>query len=113
MARLLFDQNLSFRLVDALADRFPGSAHVRNVGLARADDRAVWTYARDHGMAIITKDSDFNQAAFLAGAPPKIAWLRIGNCTTDDVLGLIRRRAADIEDFIGSADDVVLVVGEA
>ena len=112
MARLLFDQNLSFRLVDALADQFRDSVHVRDVGLSRADDGAVWAYARDHGMTIVTKDSDFNQVAFLAGAPPKIVWLRLGNCTTDDVLALLRRRTKEIADFIESTDDAVLILGE-
>jgi predicted nuclease of predicted toxin-antitoxin system len=104
--------NLSYRLVAAVADRFPGSVHVRDVGLARADDRTVWTYARANALTIVTKDSDFNQTAFLVGAPPKIVWLRIGNCTTDEVLALLDRRATDIKEFIDSADDIVLVVGE-
>ena len=43
--KLLFDQNLSPRLLPALADIFPNSNHVRNVGLGRADDDAVWRYA--------------------------------------------------------------------
>ena len=38
--KLLFDQNLSHRLVGQLAAEFPDSAHVRDVGLAAADDHA-------------------------------------------------------------------------
>jgi Domain of unknown function (DUF5615) len=47
--RLLLDQNLSPRLVRALADLFPGSTHVRDVGLSRATDDAVWNYAAPLG----------------------------------------------------------------
>jgi predicted nuclease of predicted toxin-antitoxin system len=94
MARLLFDQNLSHRLVRALAEIFPGSLHVRDAGLARADDTAVWQFARDAGLTIVTKDSDFNQMCLVYGPPPRVVWLRIGNCATDDVLGIIRYRAS-------------------
>lgn len=44
--KLLFDQNLAPRLVARLADIFPASEHVRDVGLAAGDDQAVWEYAR-------------------------------------------------------------------
>jgi len=43
--RLLLDQNLSPRLLTALDDLFPGSTHVREVGLQAADDDSVWRYA--------------------------------------------------------------------
>jgi hypothetical protein len=41
--KLLFDENLSFRLVTALADIYPDSSHVREVGLLGADDLHVGT----------------------------------------------------------------------
>jgi predicted nuclease of predicted toxin-antitoxin system len=44
--KLLFDENPSFRLCERLASLFPGSVHVRSVGLAEADDRAIWDFAR-------------------------------------------------------------------
>lgn len=80
--KLLFDQNLSPRLVVLLADVFPGSAHVRDVGLASADDADVWDYAKRNGLAIISKDADFRQLSFLHGFPPKVVWLRVGNRST-------------------------------
>ncbi len=57
--RLLWDQNLSPRLVNSLADLFPDSVHVRDLGMARADDDRVWVFAAKHGCAIVSKDSDF------------------------------------------------------
>ena len=36
--KLLFDQNLSFKLCRDLVDLFPGSTQVRLVGLAEASD---------------------------------------------------------------------------
>ncbi len=79
--KLLFDQNLSPRLTRLLADIYADSIHVREVGLREADDLAIWQYAKVHGFAIVSKDSDFQQRSLLHGAPPKFIWLRVGNCT--------------------------------
>ena len=83
--RLLLDQNLSPRLARALASRFPGSEHVRSVSLERASDSEIWSFAASGGFVIVTKDSDFHQRSFLHGAPPKVVWLRVGNCTTSAI----------------------------
>ncbi len=50
--KLLFDQNLSPRLVARLADCYPGSAHVSEVGLDRALDVEVWEFARLMAMCL-------------------------------------------------------------
>ena len=97
--KLLFDENLSPRLVPRLSDAFPGSAHVRDVGLARATDSAIWVYARDHGYAIVSKDSDFHQVSFVRGQPPKVIWLRRGNCTTTDIETMLRSNRIGILAF--------------
>ena len=97
--KLLFDENLSSRLVPRLSDAFPGSIHVRDVGLARATDAAVWAYARDHDFAIVSKDSDFHQMSFVRAQPPKVIWLRRGNCTTADVETMLRSNRAGILAF--------------
>ncbi len=65
--RLLFDQNLSFKLCRSLADPFPGSTQVRFIGLAQADDRTVWDHAKRHGYTLVSHDADF---AALRGPPP-------------------------------------------
>ena len=96
--RLLFDQNLSHKLVTQLASVFPDSTHVRDVGLARAEDTSVWDFAAG-GYTIVSKDSDFHQRSFLYGHPPKVIWLRIGNCKTTDIEHLLRRHFDDIERF--------------
>jgi predicted nuclease of predicted toxin-antitoxin system len=97
--KLLFDQNLSHRLVARLAAEFPGSAHVRNVGLAASPDPAVWAYAAANGFTIVSKDTDFQYRALLHGFPPKVIWVRLGNCTTAAVEALLLSRLADIQAF--------------
>lgn len=108
--KLLFDQNLSPHLVDALVDLYPGSAHVRGLGLARADDRDVWDHAGTHGFTVVSKDSDFHQLAFLHGPPPKAVWLRIGNCTTEDVEQMLRSWHGQVEAFGRHPDEAFLVL---
>ena len=89
--KLLFDQNLSPKLVNWLADLYPGSSHVLSLGLDRASDQAIWEYARDHGYAIVTKDADYDDMGVVRGHPPKVLWLLIGNCTTAQVETVLRQ----------------------
>ena len=80
--KLLFDENLSSRLVGALADEFPNSSHVNLAGLTSATDLEIWAYAREHDFAVVSKDDDFRSLSLVNGAPPKVIWLRIGNAST-------------------------------
>jgi predicted nuclease of predicted toxin-antitoxin system len=82
MARLLFDEPLSEKLCDMLADVFPGSLHIRLLGHGGAEDATVWEVARSHDCLVVSKDEDFNRLAILRGAPPKFVWVRRGNCAT-------------------------------
>lgn len=102
--KLLFDQNLSHKLVRQLADIFPGSVHVRDVGLKTASDPVVWEYAKDNDLVIVSKDSDFHQRSFLYGFPPKVVWLRLGNCTTADIERVLRTNFHIIQDFYEDKD---------
>jgi predicted nuclease of predicted toxin-antitoxin system len=97
--KLLFDQNLSFKLCQALADPFPGSSQVRLLGLAEADDTVVWQHAKANAFLLVTQDSDFADMAALYGQPPKIIWLRCGNQPTPVIEKLIRNHAQAIAAF--------------
>jgi predicted nuclease of predicted toxin-antitoxin system len=96
---LLFDQNLSYRLPNLLAAEYPGSQHVRDHGLASADDQEIWDFAIAHGHVIVSKDADFQHRALLYGPPPKVVWLRIGNNPTSFVVQLLRDHQADVQAF--------------
>jgi len=97
--KLLFDQNLSPRLVSRLSDLFPDSAHVYPLGLAGVLDGEVWNYARDNGFILVSKDADFSELSLLHGHPPKLIWLRIGNCTTIQIEQLLRANFEAIEEM--------------
>lgn len=97
--KLLFDQNLSPKLVNRLSDLFPGSEHVHSIGLDRSDDDSIWAYALANDFVIVSKDEDYNLLAVLRGSPPKVIWLTTGNCTTAYVESLFRAHIAEIQDF--------------
>jgi predicted nuclease of predicted toxin-antitoxin system len=97
--KLLFDQNLSHRLCSELDGAFSGSSHVRLLGLAEADDRAIWEFERTHRFTIVSLDADFADLATFYGPPPKVIWLRSGNRPTAAVAAMLRSHARTILDF--------------
>lgn len=100
--KLLLDNNLSPRLIERLDDLSPDSSHVNLLGLASASDIEVWNTARERGYCLVSKDSDFNDLVAARGFPPKVIWLRIGNCTTTQIEVLIRASYEEIKTFSSS-----------
>ena len=97
--KLLFDHNLSPRLVDRLADMYSNSQHLFLIGLDQADDLTVWEYARRSEFTIVTRDADFNELSILRGFPPKVIWIRYGNCSTRQIEEILRSHIEDIQAF--------------
>lgn len=97
--KLLFDQNLSFKLCRLLADIFPGSSQVRLLGMEDADDHSIWHYAKANGFILVSQDADFADMATLYGPPPKVIWLRCGNQPTDAIENRLRDHAEAIAAF--------------
>jgi predicted nuclease of predicted toxin-antitoxin system len=108
---LLFDENVAARLAADLSGVFPGSTHVADAGLQAAADLAIWHYARDNGFALVTKDQDFHRLSVLHGPPPKVIWLRLGNCSTDDIARLLRDRRDEIVAFLQHDEAGFLALG--
>lgn len=82
-----------------MADAFPGSVHVVDLGLGEAPDESVWDYAGAHGLVIVSKDDDFRQRALLLGPPPKVVIVALGNCTTDEVEQTLRAHQSTLLRF--------------
>ena len=110
MRLLLFDENLSPRLVDRLMDIYPGSIHVSSVGLGNEFDRVVWDYARQNDYMIVTKDADFSEISTLLGFPPKVVWIRRGNCATRDIENLLRENYAAISNLSENSEAGILAL---
>ncbi|MDH5586775.1 MAG: DUF5615 family PIN-like protein [Nitrospirota bacterium] len=108
--KLLFDENLSPRLITLLAVEFPLSAHLETLGMRGTTDVSIWDYAKKNSFAIVSKDNDFRQRAFVYGAPPKVIWLAIGNAGTWFIAELLRSRTPRIRSFLLDSEDSILVL---
>lgn len=108
--KLLFDQNLSWRLPKQLSDLYPDSRHIREVGMKESLDADIWNYAMANGFVVVSKDLDFQQRSLLFGHPPKIVRLRVGNCTVQTIESLLRKYSALIHTFELDAKKSYLVL---
>lgn len=98
--KLLFDQNLSRKLVARLADICPNASHVQLHGLAEKTDTEIWEFAKLNDFCIVTQDADFAERSRLYGSPPKVVWLRCGNAPTHQVEALIRAGQEAIQELL-------------
>lgn len=108
--KILFDANLSPALITGLRAEYPGSAHVRDVGLRSAPDAQIWEYAKTHGFAIASKDTDFRERSFVEGFPPKVIWLDVGNASTAPIEALLRSEQPRIGTFAAATDASLLIL---
>jgi predicted nuclease of predicted toxin-antitoxin system len=83
-------------LVHKLVDLFQDS-HVRNLGLKQTPDSDVWHQAKNLGYAIVTKDKDFANLSLVWGAPPKVIFLQLANCSVQQMEDRLRREAAGFQ----------------
>ena len=97
--KLLFDENLSPKLPNRLNNIFPHSLHVRDVGMKATTDSIVWDYAKDNDLTVVSKDVDMHDLSLIFGNPPKVIWLRLGNCSTSQVENLLRSNFETIKLF--------------
>ncbi|MCX6245070.1 MAG: DUF5615 family PIN-like protein [Bacteroidetes bacterium] len=98
--KLLFDQNISYRVVRGLQDLYPLAKQVRELHLENSTDREIWEYAKREGYTIVTFDSDFYDLTLLLGIPPKVIWLRFGNTSTDNLIHILTENQSVINEFI-------------
>ncbi len=108
--KLLFDENLSARVAARVQDVYPGSAHVRDFGLAGAEDWEIWNHAANNGFVVASRDSDFRQLSLLRGYPPKVVVVAIGNCTNDRLEALFRGYRQELAQFESHATQAMIVL---
>src|SRR6476620_5266546 len=97
--RLLFDQNISHRILKILSDEFIGSTTVKQEKLIDCSDKEIWDFAKKENYIIVTQDSDFNDFNSLYGFPPKVIWIRTGNMKTEELAMILKNYFSEIKDF--------------
>ncbi len=98
--KLLFDENISHKVVNKIAHLFPDSIHIKQIQPLLISDSFIFEYARHNDFSIITFDEDFNNLSLLKGYPPKIIWLRTGNTSTEKLAQLIIEKSEVIKGFL-------------
>jgi len=98
--KLLFDQNISFRVVQQINNIFQEAKHVKDFELQFASDQQIWAFAKANEFSIVTFDSDFYDLTTLKGHPPKIIWLRIGNTSSLNLAIVITKHQLIIHSFL-------------
>ncbi len=110
--KLLFDENLSRKLVPRLADLFPDSRHVADIELITSRDEVIWEYARRESFVIVTTDSDFHDLIAEFGPPPKVVWLRHWKYGTAEAESLIRGNAIRISALLDDPEAGLLILSK-
>jgi predicted nuclease of predicted toxin-antitoxin system len=108
--KLLFDQNLSRDLIWRLADVYPGSEHVLRLGMSSTDDFRIWKFAAQEGWTVVTKDVDYAHLGMTLGPPPKVIWIRLGNCRVSALEDLLRQAFPAIEALHADPELAVLTL---
>ncbi len=111
--KLLLDQNLSHRLLEALNEFYPGSTHVRLAGLEKASDAEIWDHAKTHGFTIVSQDADFQEFAQIHGGPPKVIWLQAGNTSTGAMRSLLLAEREKVDRILRDPEPSCLVLARA
>jgi predicted nuclease of predicted toxin-antitoxin system len=102
--KLLFDQNISFRILSKIKVNFPDAKQVRQLGIENYSDIDIWKFAKENEFTIVTFDADFYDLSNFKGFPPKIIWFRFGNTKTDLIADIINSRNLIIKDFVSSPE---------
>ena|SRR3989339_1423009 len=108
--KLLLDQNLSFKLCNAVSDIFPDIKHIKSFKLEGTNDNILWEFAKNNSFIILTKDSDFNEKSIAKGFPPKVIWIKKGNCSTKEIEKLLRNKYIEIKNFSGDDKNSILIL---
>ncbi len=106
--KLLFDQNISPKIIKQLPLEILECQQVRFVGLEDKSDNEIFDFAKEKGFALVTFDADFVDLNALRGTPPKIIYLNTGNLTTQKVSDLILNNLLSIQHYLSSETDDIL-----
>lgn len=98
--RLLFDENISWRILKKTKPFFEACIHVNEIGKSNPlSDTEIWDYALKEQFIIVTNDEDFENLITLNGFPPKVILLRTGNQATNFLADKLIELQSKISDF--------------
>jgi predicted nuclease of predicted toxin-antitoxin system len=99
--KILIDQNISYRIMAMIQNELWQVEHIKNHDLVNANDFEIFMFARQNKYeAILTLDEDFQLLQLVHEQPPKIIWIRIGNCSTKKLAETIKTNTSTIQYFL-------------
>ena len=107
---MLLDANLPPQIAKRLYDYYPDSMHVRSLSMKNASDTDIWNYAKREGFVVVSKDSDFYNRSILLGFPPKVIWLKLGNCTVTRLEQVLRENYDRIQLFATDTKESCMII---
>ncbi|MEP6622194.1 MAG: DUF5615 family PIN-like protein [bacterium] len=90
---------------------FPGPWISSDLGSQARRIVQFWDRAKADVFVLVTKDEDFQRLSVLLGAPPKVIWVRLGNCAPSDVARVLRFRLDQLRAFVDHPDTTFLTLG--
>ena len=105
---LWLDAHLSPRIGRWLSDSFAVTATpVRELKLRDSEDDQIFFAAREAGVVVMTKDSDFIDLLERHGAPPKIIWLTCCNTSEEALKEILLASFPEAKRLLESGEDLV------
>lgn len=107
--KLLLDENLSRRLIPQLQVSYPESSQVTLLNLEKATDLEIWEFAKRNSFVIVTKDADFYELSIVnQSALPKVIWIKLPNSNKQQILDLLLRNKAFIQEQLENNNKVCI-----
>jgi predicted nuclease of predicted toxin-antitoxin system len=103
--KLLFDENLSYRILKKLDVAYNGSENIRGKA-----DLVIWEYAKKNGFTVVTFDEDFYDIQLLRKFPPKVIWLRCGNTSTNHIAEILNKKTEKLKRFIEDSEQGIFEI---
>jgi predicted nuclease of predicted toxin-antitoxin system len=110
--KLLIDKPISLRTVRLLGSIFPGTQHLRQVGLEGSSQEEILSYAVHYGYVLVTANETYLSLLNAEATDPKVIHLRCSRLIGKHVAGLMKRYISRIYAFGESLDERILLIDE-
>src|SRR5690242_3306355 len=103
--KLLFDENISHKILPRMQEFFPDSGHVKDFKLLSIEDEFIFDFAKSKSFeAIVTFDEDYRNIVLQKGFPPKTIWMRTGNISSQNLLQVLLSKKEEIRSFVSESE---------
>ena len=102
------DAQLPPQLANWLKQIFNVEAYaLRDLNLRDAEDELIFQQARQQGIVIISKDSDFVEMVLRLGMPPQLLWITCGNVTNRRLQSLLMQVFPRAQQLLAAGEAII------